>query len=357
MRTGLIGLFALGRMFFVPVDSGAQSLSGRVIDQATGAPVPAGFVRLIDASGTRVSEWLTNDAGLYRVTAPAPGRYRVRVERLGYQTFESEPFALDSTVVRDFRLPSAAIALPEITARSTTKCEKHDVMTPETALLWGEVRKALDLTSWTADNAAIKFDLVDQLRYLDSRLNARGAGKKTYTSGVKHGSPFAALAKDSLIEKGFIQATTKGHYSYFAPDAALIMSEPFQETHCFLEKTEKKRPDLIGLGFEPAGMIKPYDVRGTLWIERVSGLLTSLEYTYDKLPVSAASNQAGGEVQFTRFDSGMWIVSGWSLRVPIMSTVRTSSGIRSLVGNIQEKSQYVVKASIGGRVVYTDPTR
>lgn len=166
MRLGSFGAFTLALLCCLPARASAQMLSGRVVDQATGAPVSAGFVRLLDATGKRVAEWLTNDAGLYRVTAAAPGRYVVRIERLGYQTFESEPFSLDSAIVRDFRLPSSAIALPEITARSSSKCEKRAPMTPETAVLWGEVRKALDLTSWTADNATIKFDLVDQLRWL-----------------------------------------------------------------------------------------------------------------------------------------------------------------------------------------------
>jgi hypothetical protein len=340
--------------FARPYAAEAQTLAGRILESTSGAAVRGALTRLIDANGTPVGTALTDSAGRYFVRAPTPGTYTLRIERIGYSTFRSDSIDLRADVVRDFRIDVVPIELPAVVADAKQMCTSSDRLTTQSEVIWGEIRKALDLTSWTSSNALVEYTVSERTRWFEPSFFSSRAGPRKVSTDKRRGSPFAALASDSLLQKGFIQeAEEEGHFVYYAPDAALIASDEFQSTHCFQAKFDKKKPKQIGLSFEPTGEVGPYDVRGTLWIDRATGLLTHLEYSYNKLPVDAPSKTAGGDVEFVRLPNGMWIISSWRMRVPIMTRLRTSKGMRPAVGNIQQKSQSVVEARIGGRVVYT----
>jgi hypothetical protein len=333
----------------------AQAVMGRILEATTSAPVRGALARLIDGEGKSVAATLTDSTGRYMVRAPVLGQYVMRVERIGYSTYRSDAFDVNGDVVRDFRLDMVPVELTAVVSDTRKLCTSQVRVTPETELLWGEIRKALDVTTWTSDNVRINYTVSDETRWMPPNFTGNSYQRtppKT-SSGVRRGSPFAALAKDSLLTKGFIQeAEEEGHYVYFAPDAALITSDQFQATHCFQVKADGRKSKEIGLVFEPTGEIQPYDVRGTLWIDRATGLLKRLEYSYDKLPVDAPKAFAGGNVEFARLSNGMWIVSAYELRVPLMTKQRTSSGMRVVVSQIQQKMQSVIEASVDGNILY-----
>src|SRR5688500_20392602 len=54
---------------------GAQTVVGRLVDQASQEPVPAGTVQLLAADSTQVGVVLTDAAGAFRLPAPGPGQY------------------------------------------------------------------------------------------------------------------------------------------------------------------------------------------------------------------------------------------------------------------------------------------
>ncbi|HEX2206603.1 MAG TPA: carboxypeptidase regulatory-like domain-containing protein [Longimicrobium sp.] len=89
----------------------AQSISGRVLETRTSWPVPGATVTVLDVAGAPVGYSHTDASGGYRVELREPGRYQLRVERVGYR-----PRALALTDVpegrnvrRDLRLtPGAA---------------------------------------------------------------------------------------------------------------------------------------------------------------------------------------------------------------------------------------------------------
>lgn len=91
--------FALG------AQSGSSALGGSVID-ATGSPVPAVRVTLVNADSGAKFETHTNDAGLYRISSLLPGRYRLDAEKLGFDRLVqsnitlqiSQTLALDLTL-------------------------------------------------------------------------------------------------------------------------------------------------------------------------------------------------------------------------------------------------------------------
>ena len=71
---------------FAAVPAAAQGIEGRVVEQATLLPVAGAQVQLLDAAGAPVATAPTDAAGAFQVQAPAPGEFRLRVEREGLRT-------------------------------------------------------------------------------------------------------------------------------------------------------------------------------------------------------------------------------------------------------------------------------
>jgi hypothetical protein len=342
----------------------AQVVRGRLLEEGTRTPVAGGFVRLVNPAGVRVAEILSNASGGYQLTAPA-GTYVLRVERLGYKTYETKPFTLDSTVVRDLTLPQEALQMPAITASAKGICSKAKDASPATAVLWDEVQKALDITSWTANKGEVLFQLQTVEQTLDPARETVLGESHEVRSGIMNGSPFAALKRDSLLNKGFVQFNRDSLPNYYGPDGELIMSDEFQQTHCFRAVANKKNAMWVGLAFEPRGDIKPSDVRGTLWIDRQSHELKQLEFSYDHLPYDVPLSTAGGVVNFARLTSGMWIVSGWSIKAPVMSNAfrtvildqgrPTQTSERVTLQALHRTSEKALTAYVDDKLVYAAP--
>src|SRR5262245_36800902 len=69
-----------------PLRLSAQQVQvrGVVQDDQTREPIAAVAVQLLDPTGKRITSVLADAQGRFLINAPAPGRYRVRGERLGY---------------------------------------------------------------------------------------------------------------------------------------------------------------------------------------------------------------------------------------------------------------------------------
>lgn len=79
----------------LPHGAGAQMVAGTVMDHDTDAPVPQAEVSLVRDTQVVITV-LANHAGRFQVRAPVPGRYVLRVERLGYEPATSAPLELES---------------------------------------------------------------------------------------------------------------------------------------------------------------------------------------------------------------------------------------------------------------------
>jgi hypothetical protein len=312
-----------------PHSGRAQTVRGRLIDENTAAPLAGGFIRLVDPAGRRVAEMLTGDAGVYQLRAPSAGSYRLRVERLGYKTYESAVFTLDSTLVRDLRIPHIAIELPSITARVDSKCTSSDAAAAAVSTLWEEVRKVVSITAWTAEHGDVLF----QMRTVRQQLNPANlrviSETREMMTNRMSGSPYVARAQDSLLVKGFIQKNEDGRLNYYGPDGAMILSDEFRRTHCFHGVIDRGHRGQVGLAFEPIGAIDASDIRGVLWLDEKTFELRNIVYSYNRIPVNAPKSAAGGEVTFTHLDTGQWIVSAWTILAPLMS----NEGARVILDN------------------------
>lgn len=95
----------------------AQSVSGRLLDDATDAGIAAAVVMLLDLDGQVLSRALTAEDGAFELAVPAPGQYRLRAQRIGYMMATSPPLDLvqSRSLVVEFRLSAAAVPLAPIT--------------------------------------------------------------------------------------------------------------------------------------------------------------------------------------------------------------------------------------------------
>ncbi|MCG6957637.1 MAG: carboxypeptidase regulatory-like domain-containing protein [Gemmatimonadetes bacterium] len=92
----------------------AQTVRGQVLDTQSGQPVTSADVYLVRAESdtTAVKQGLTNESGRFSLTAPRPGRYRLRVERIGYRTIVSSPFDLVASEPLEVELHISTQAIP-----------------------------------------------------------------------------------------------------------------------------------------------------------------------------------------------------------------------------------------------------
>jgi hypothetical protein len=88
-----------------------------VLDEATELPIPGVYLELIGFDGEAVRSRIADDEARFLFTNLAPGYYRLRGERLGYQETVSGFVDLDEgeTVELEFRMAVEAIVMEPIT--------------------------------------------------------------------------------------------------------------------------------------------------------------------------------------------------------------------------------------------------
>lgn len=69
----------------VPCTLGAQSIGGQVSDEGTNATVGGVTVTLLDSAGVVHAQQTTGDDGRFNLSAPGPGKYRLRFQVPGYR--------------------------------------------------------------------------------------------------------------------------------------------------------------------------------------------------------------------------------------------------------------------------------
>jgi hypothetical protein len=143
---------------------------------------------------------------------------------------------------------------------------------------------------------------------------------------------------------------------YYAPDAEVLLSDEFLDTHCFRLAEGSDRPDVVGLEFEPLerrGAVP--DIGGTLWLDRETAELRWLDYTYYNLDLPVRSAGARGMVEFQRMPAGTWIVPAWWIEMPIIDTRMQLGGSRPVLSRMRRSGGRVLAIheaggrSLGGR--------
>ena len=304
-----------------PAPAAAQVLVGTVTERGTMIPVEGAFVVLVDDAGRRLNGVLSGADGGYTLRAPAPGTYRLLAELIGYATTTSDAVevAVGPALRHDIQVAVQAVTLDGIQVETGQRCRRRPGSGIETARLWEEARKALEVTRWSGERGVLRFTLVSHTRELDARTLRVLSQTQRPRRGYSDRSPFRSISVERLDAGGFVQASDDGSWDFFAPDADVLLSAEFLDAHCFrVVEPAPDEPELIGLGFEPVPERQLPDVRGVLWLEKGTAELRRLDYSYDNLPFRHDDWSAvGGRVEFERLANGVWIVRRWYIRMPL----------------------------------------
>jgi len=302
----------------------AQTVEGAFVDPA-GEPVAGARAALRDPAGREIAATSTGRDGGFVLRAPAGGTFVLRVERIGYGATESAPFTLadGQAVQRRVTANAERIALEGIVVQSRSRCTPRPGSGPQTATVWGEARKVLGSARESAESEDYRY----AVRRFWRQLDAPGTTilhDSAATAELASGTPFMAVPLDRLAREGYVEAYGDD-FLFHAPDARVLLSDEFQERHCFA--LEQGEGGLIGLSFEPVSGARP-DVRGTLWLDRATAELRRLEYRYTGVPgLRREADAAGGRMEFTRLPDGRWIVGRWSIRMPIVTATRVQGSM------------------------------
>jgi hypothetical protein len=334
-------MFALALGLVAPAGAAAQTVVGTVVDQSTLHPIVGAFVTLDTPDGQRHRGVLTGPEGRFVLRASEPGPYHLTAQMIGYASPPSERVELQAgaTVERTIQVPVQAITLDGISVASGARCRPRPGSGPETARLWEEARKALEVARWAEQTSAVRFRGVRYERTLDGASLRVLASAEQGWGGWFSSSPYASLPVEELTEGGYVRSEADGTLVYYGPDASVLLSDLFLDTHCFYVRPgAADEAHLIGLAFEPVRRGRLPDVRGVLWLDRGTAELRRLDFDYTHLPSVPAQawGAANGLVEFERLATGVWIIRRWRIRMPVVELRSVLGRQEAVVATVQE---------------------
>ena len=352
---------ALAIAVFVPA-AAAQVVRGTVVDEASLRAVPGVVVVLLDSAGKRLTGVLTDEDGHYAIRAAGPGRYGLRADRIGFRAAAPSPVTLRAGESVELRLVTrpVPVVLSAVQVAASTPCVARATDGREISDVWEEARKALYATDLAQRQELFNARVNRYVRTIDARTRRVIGYEAKEGAGVTR-NPFVSESAERLSANGFVRQNER-ETIYFAPDAAVLLSDEFLNDHCFrLRSGADRRSGLIGLEFEPVRGRDKADIAGTLWIDRASAELRDLEYSYRRLPnlpTTVKSEDFGGQIEFHRTPTGAWIVERWIIRMPVVvdrgsNLQSTDAVIPGLSGPATERVRLAAIREEGGEVLET----
>ena len=336
-------LVALSCILLAAGSVDAQTIRGTVVEQDSRAALPGAFVVLHDSAGKRHSATLSDSAGRFYLRAPHVGIFSISTELIGHETTRNRVVADANGRAITVVLPVAAVKLEALNVSSERRCTGRPERMHETARVWDEVRKALTVASWTEKENRTHFEVRNFERFLDPRTSM--LLRENLTTSTRTGRPYAAVSADSLAQFGFVRSFGDGTVFYFGPDADVLLSDAFLDTHCFwLRRGQRATAGLIGLAFEPVPNRQMRDITGTLWVDARTSELKFIEYRFTRLSSDQDVPGVGGRTDFRRMANGAWIVDRWFIRMP--GGAITARGF--MVNALVESGGEIISARVDG---------
>jgi hypothetical protein len=296
----------------------AQIVRGTVTERGGSEPLRGVLITLesTDREERTSRAVLSDDAGNYAIRG-SPGSYRISAKRIGVQRFVSDSFRLAAGDTRqlDIVLEALIYQLPEMRIVDAGLCVTREDERQRVSALWDEARTALTANSLSLRDRLFQGSITRYSRRLDPRSLRVLDDSWSELTGT-YDRTFFSPSGDSLSRIGYWRREGD-NATYYAPDGDVLLSRAFERDHCF--HVVQARPDrrgMIGLGFTPRPTRKVPDVRGVLWMDHRTFALQLAEFTYTQLPGGTYADRVGGELRFSRLQSGAWVTSRWMLRMP-----------------------------------------
>jgi hypothetical protein len=361
--------FVILLAFASPAITGAQSVRGTV-SLPDGSRAASGIIVVArDAAGTATVRALTDASGSFEIRVSGTGRYTLRALRIGHEP--SRPVTIDvgpeGVAGVALELSIVPVTLVDVTVSARDECRVSPESGLQVSRVWQEARTALAAAQLNESRALD----VDWLVY-DRALDRDGAvvlEQEVTLRSERSSRAFRSASAAQLLTLGYV-VVDGDVVEYFAPDAEVLLSDEFAGSHCLqLRAGPRGRESLIGVGFRPSrGRSGIRDIEGTFWIDRASAELRSLEYRYTGLPSAAQGANPGGVVEYARLPVGGWIVSRWSIRMPVLGTdstwltggtrrvPRATVSVRAAVDGVRIAGGVVTRVSADGTVLFANDT-
>lgn len=323
----------------------AQVLSGRVVDASSGDGVPGAIVVAEGPDGDVSVETLTNREGGFTVRLTGPSEpAALRVERIGYATqrFDADAFSIDRYSVLE--VSTSPIELEGITALAENLCGSDIRGDPTLYGVWLEVRKGLQTSQLGQSQEILTFDTESFARSVNPRTGDVTTGSLDQRR-LNARTPYRAISVDQMVDDGWAEDQMDGTTMYYAPNAELLLTDEFNQQHCF---NADRTGEGILLHFEPnrerAGIP---DIEGEMVLDSASMALTEIRFDYVGIRGLEDAEEARptGEIHFYGAPNGLRMIRDWTIRMPVVTILRnrfTGSGQRLRVDYIRE---------VGGRVL------
>lgn len=282
------------------------------LDAGNGSPISGALVALVDGDRI-VAEGLSSENGTITIGS-APGAYRVRVRRIGFRPFISDPVTLPFKGELLLHVETPRIVLNAMIVSASAQCGaiKRDAQTLST--VWDEITKALRASQLTSTDLSGMGRMHTYTRELGR--NGEVVSTRTSVISITNKRPFGVPDPASLLTVGYVRGNEASGWEYFAPDEMVLLSNDFAATHCFkVLRDPQKRSGQIGVAFEPIPGRRQSDIRGVLWVDEKSAELRDVRFVYVNAGI-LTKFKPGGFAKFRRAASGTWIVSEWQLSMP-----------------------------------------
>jgi hypothetical protein len=260
------------------------AVTGHALAAADGAPIPLSLVRLAPAGGGEGRTVLTDAGGAFRFDSVAPGAYRLRVDRIGYDAAPSPQFAVPAgeTVDRPLRAGERPVAIQAITAVAN-RCVTGAGLAgePELAALWTEARKAAEtrrqFQRQYAYRANMRLQFVGHVRIFHDKVVDRDSVVETTPDSVRVRE---ARRRAMRGREGYVHQT-RNSLLLSLPDEMELLEDDFLVGHCLFADPAPTADGAWALRFRPVSTTDGRsDIRGTILIDTASFAVRQIAFDY-----------------------------------------------------------------------------
>jgi hypothetical protein len=287
------------------ITAGAQEVRVEVVKHADGQPIPGTLLTLLHEQDSTQPGRFSDLNGRATFNVPRRGRYRIRAEKVGYDTWTSVSLVPSNALTRvRAGMKPRSLRLPPVTGKSEPVCSNLAEQATATGDIWGEIRKALAANKVTESQRMVSLNIETYDRLLGA------AGNVISERSARH------IANNLQAYKVSYAGLTEQPV-FRVPDASTLLSEEFVSSHCFSSiRGSGPENGLMGLEFKPAKLGTKADISGVLWLDPTTYSLRHLVFDYVNVPPSVRAARATGRIDFQPLVGGQWIVSRWHLKTP-----------------------------------------
>src|SRR6202171_542247 len=311
-------VFALGTRL------AAQEVLIEVVELSNGKPIVGANLSLVDDHGTSLFGNFSDQGGHSVLRAPSAGRYVVRAEKVGYDSWSSVMLYVTGAEIH-VRVGMAPLRNPStVIARSETACQLLTPPGTPAGDLWIEIRKALTASALTDAQGLVPLDVDLYERALDRNLGVVSERKEQRSRIPRR--PATGISWDQIDSAR--RGAVSGGEVYRAPEAATLVSDQFVKTHCYAAiRGYGPETGLTGLEFRPAKGGSPPEGTGVLWLDPKANALRYLNFDYVNLPIPLRIARTTGRVEFRQLTGGQWIVPRWYIRMPRVAQLTSTDSL------------------------------